>query len=91
MRNGRRCAVKKLVDGDFPEAEAECDKQTGLPARRGTLEEMREKTCAWNEVRNRNGSKIDRLFTTADARFKLTRLYPQFERCWDTRSLWDLA
>jgi hypothetical protein len=49
-----------------------------LPARVGTLGEMREKTRAWNEERNRKGSKIDRRFTTADARIKLKRLYPHF-------------
>jgi hypothetical protein len=51
----------------------------GLSARVETLEEMREKTWAWNEVRNRKGSKIDRRFTTAAARIKLKRLYPQFD------------
>jgi hypothetical protein len=48
----------------------------GLPARVGTMEEMQERTRAWNEVRN--GSKINWRFTTADARIKLKRLYPQF-------------
>jgi hypothetical protein len=49
-----------------------------LPARIGTLEEMREKTRAWNEVRNRKGGKINWRFTIADAWIKLSRLYPQF-------------
>jgi hypothetical protein len=51
----------------------------GLPARVGTLEEMRQKTRAWNKVRNGKGRKINWRFTTADARIKLSRLYPQFD------------
>jgi hypothetical protein len=50
----------------------------GLPARVGTLEEMRQRVRVWNEVRNGKGSKITWRFTTADARIKLKRLYPQF-------------
>jgi hypothetical protein len=50
----------------------------GLPTRIGTLEEMRQRVRVWNEVRNGKGGKITRRFTTADARIKLKRLYPQF-------------
>jgi hypothetical protein len=36
------------------------------------------KTAAWNVWRNKDACKIDWRFTTADARIKLKRLYPQF-------------
>ena len=35
--------------------------------------------AAWQENRNRHHAKADWQFTTADARVKLKRLYPQFE------------
>jgi hypothetical protein len=50
----------------------------GLPARVGTIEEMRKRTRAWNEVRNGKGNNINWRFTAADARIKLKRLYPSF-------------
>jgi hypothetical protein len=37
---------------------------------------MISEVAAWEENRNRNESKIDWQFTTADARIKLKRLYP---------------
>jgi hypothetical protein len=40
---------------------------------------MRKETAAWNRRRNKEAHKIDWRFTTADARIKLKRLYPQFE------------
>jgi hypothetical protein len=51
----------------------------GLTSRIPTIEQMRKETAAWNRRRNREARKIDRRFTTADARIKLKRLYPQFE------------
>jgi hypothetical protein len=50
----------------------------GLPARVGTLEEMRQRVRVRNEVRNGKGSTIIWWFRTADARIKLKYLYPQF-------------
>jgi hypothetical protein len=35
--------------------------------------------AAWQENRNKHHAKADWQFTTADARVKLKRLYPQFE------------
>ena len=35
---------------------------------------------AWQKVRNRSHAKVDWQFTTADARVKLKRLYPQTQR-----------
>jgi hypothetical protein len=38
-----------------------------------------EEVAAWEEHRNKHHAKADWQFTTADARVKLKRLYPQFE------------
>ena len=35
--------------------------------------------AAWEQHRNQHHAKADWQFTTADARVRLTRLYPQFE------------
>jgi transposase len=51
----------------------------GLSRRIPAIERMREETAAWNERRNKEASKINWHFTTADARIKLKQLYPQFE------------
>jgi transposase len=51
----------------------------GLSPRIPAIEQMREETAAWNRRRNKEACKIDWRFTTADARIKLKRLYPQFE------------
>jgi hypothetical protein len=45
----------------------------GLPARVGTLEEMRQRVRMWNEVQNGKGSTITWRFTTADARIFLLK------------------
>ncbi|GHU12032.1 transposase [Spirochaetia bacterium] len=50
----------------------------GLSDRIPTIEQMRAETDAWNIRRNKDACKIDWQFTTADARIKLKRLYPQF-------------
>jgi transposase len=51
----------------------------GLSQRIPTIEQMRKETAAWNRRRNEEACKINRRFTTADARIKLKRLYSQFE------------
>jgi hypothetical protein len=38
-----------------------------------------QEVAAWQTSRNKNQTKADWRFTTADARIKLKRLYPQFE------------
>jgi hypothetical protein len=48
-----------------------------LDRRIADLETMRTEVTAWNRERNNNSKKIDWQFTTADARIKLKRLYPQ--------------
>jgi transposase len=40
---------------------------------------LESETAAWQQSRNRHHAKADWQFTTADARIKLKRLYPQFE------------
>jgi hypothetical protein len=41
---------------------------------------MTREVTAWQHDRNRRETKIDWQFTTADARIKLKRLYPSFQR-----------
>ena len=42
-------------------------------------ETLIKEVAAWQVDRNKNHTKADWRFTTADARIKLKRLYPQFE------------
>ena len=42
-------------------------------------ETLTEEVAAWQDERNTNHTKANWRFTTADARIKLKRLYPQFE------------
>jgi hypothetical protein len=51
----------------------------GLSQRIPAIGQMREEAAAWNRRRNKEACKINRRFTTADARIKLKRLYPLFE------------
>jgi hypothetical protein len=51
----------------------------GLSERIPNIEQMRKEAEAWNRKRNNDACKINWRFTTADARIKLKRLYPQFE------------
>jgi hypothetical protein len=51
----------------------------GLSARIPVIGQKRKETAAWNRKRNKEARKINWRFTTADARIKLKRLYPQFE------------
>jgi hypothetical protein len=50
----------------------------GLKDRIPTIERMGKEVSAWNALRNEKARTIDWRFTTADARIKLKRLYPQF-------------
>jgi hypothetical protein len=63
----------------MPEIELNVITNHGLSKRIPSIERMREDTTAWNRRRNRDACKINWQFTTADARIKLKRLYPQFE------------
>jgi len=42
-------------------------------------ETLVKEVAAWQADRNKNHTKANWRFTTADARIKLRRLYPQFE------------
>jgi transposase len=43
------------------------------------IPDIEQKAAAWNRKRNEEACKINRRFTTAEARIKLKRLYLQFE------------
>jgi hypothetical protein len=42
-------------------------------------ETLSREVAAWQSSRNKNQTKADWRFTTADARIRLKRLYPRFE------------
>ena len=46
-----------------------------IPDKQSLIDEV----AAWEHNRNKHHAKVDWQFTTADARIKLKRLYPQFE------------
>ena len=49
-----------------------------LDQRLDSKQKMEREVAAWEEERNRNATKINWRFTTADARIKLKRLYPSY-------------
>lgn len=49
-----------------------------LDRRIADMPAMRFETAAWTSDRNHSNNKVDWRFTTADARIKLKRLYPNF-------------
>jgi hypothetical protein len=51
----------------------------GLDRRIRDKETLSREVAAWQASRNKNQTKADWRFTTADARIKLKRLYPRFE------------
>ncbi len=50
-----------------------------LDRRIARIEELRVECSAWDQQRNRRQKGVDWRFTTADARIKLKRLYPQIQ------------
>jgi len=50
-----------------------------LPARIGQKQDLVRHIEAWEDRRNRAGSKANWQFTTADARIKLRKLYPTID------------
>lgn len=50
-----------------------------LDRRIGSADELKEEVARWAEERNRDGSRVEWRFTTADARTRLRHLYPQFK------------
>ena len=70
-----------LKDGSWPDlAESELSVLSGqcLDRRIADKQTLAEEVAAWEASRNRNDTKTDWQFTTADARVKLKRLYPSF-------------
>jgi len=63
---------------DMAEIELGVLKRQCLSGRIETLEEMTEEVKAWEFERNTKCLTVNWQFTTADARVKLRRLYPQF-------------
>ena len=61
---------------NIAEIELSVLKRQCLEDRIPTLEQMREEVSEWNQARNTKQSKVDWQFTTAEARVKLKRLYP---------------
>ena len=51
-----------------------------LDRRIGERDELRAEVAAWEKARNAAKCRVDWQFTTADARVKLTRLYPSIQR-----------
>ena len=62
-------------------AEIELNVLTGqcLNRRIDDIEVVRKETTAWQEFRNNRNSKVNWQFTNANARIKLSRLYPTLE------------
>lgn len=63
---------------DMAEIELGVLKRQCLSGRIATLEEMTQEVKAWELERNAKCLTVNWQFTTADARVKLRRLYPQF-------------
>jgi transposase len=92
MKPFRRKEAKRLQDRlemhytpkqgswlNMAEIELKVINNHGLSTRLPTIEQMRKETAAWNRNRNREFSKINWCFTTADAQITLKPLYPQFK------------
>jgi len=63
---------------NIAEIELSVYKRQCLPERIPQIGQMRMKTAAWEEERNKNQVIVDWQFTTEQARIKLKRLYPKF-------------
>lgn len=61
---------------NIAEIELSVLKRQCLADRIPSLEQMRGEVAAWNQARDTEQRKVDWQFTTADARVKLKRLYP---------------
>jgi hypothetical protein len=47
-----------------------------LNRRINDIETVRKEAATWQDIRNNKNAKVNWRFTTADARVKLSRLYP---------------
>ena len=61
---------------DMAEIELSVLSRQCLDRRIGSQQELEQEVRAWQEARNRDATRIDWQFTTAEARSKLKRLYP---------------
>jgi hypothetical protein len=50
-----------------------------LARRSAAIETLRQETKAWEHERHAKQTGVDWHFTTADARIRLKRLYPQYQ------------
>ncbi len=50
-----------------------------LVERMGNIERLASEALAWTEKQNAKEAKVDRRFTTEEARIKLKKLYPSIE------------
>jgi DDE superfamily endonuclease len=66
---------------DMAECELSVLERQALGERVGDEAELQRRVNCWEEDRNNRSKKIDWQFTTADARIKLRRLYPQIQMC----------
>jgi predicted AAA+ superfamily ATPase len=62
-------------------AEIELNVLTGqcLNRRIDNIEAVKKEAAAWQKFRNNKNAKVNWQFTTADARVKLSRLYPALD------------
>ena len=62
-------------------AEIELNVLTGqcLNRRIDNIEAVKKEVAAWQKFRNNKNAKVNWQFTTADARVKLSRLYPALD------------
>ncbi len=58
-----------------------------LDRRIDNAETLTREVAAWESQRNANKAKVNWRFTTDDARIKLSKLYPSFDGCQNTRAL----
>jgi hypothetical protein len=63
-----------LAESEFGVLASQC-----LDRRIADKQILAHEVTAWQDHRNKNHAKADWQFTTANARVKLKRLYPQFE------------
>jgi hypothetical protein len=60
-----------------------------LNRRIDSINEIQQQVEAWQNDRNNKTATIKWRFSTEDARIKLRKLYPTFEKWHDTKTLYD--
>ena len=64
---------------NIAESELSVLTRCGIKERTPDKESLVRQVEAWQATRNKNGTTVDWRFTTADARIKLKRLYPEYK------------